>query len=65
MCYNLWYNEPTMFPAGSLEAEELHFQAHLAQVVLSERTALQFFLSLCTGRPLTDSDDTRFCINTI
>jgi len=54
-----------MFPAGSLEAEELHFQAHLAQVVLSERTALQFFLSLCTGRPLTDSDDTRFCINTI
>ena len=26
---------------------------------------LQFSLSLCTGRPLTDSDDTRCCINTI
>ena len=25
----------------------------------------QFSLNLCTGRPLTDSDDTRFCINTI
>ena len=23
MCYSLWYNAPTMLPAGSLEAEEL------------------------------------------
>jgi len=26
---------------------------------------LQFFLNLCTGRSLTDSDDTKCCINTI
>ena len=26
---------------------------------------LQFPLNLCTGRPLTESDDTRGCINTI
>ena len=28
MCYSLWYNVPTMLPAGSLEAEELRFQAY-------------------------------------
>ena len=27
MCYSLWYNAPMMLPAGSLEAEELRFQA--------------------------------------
>ena len=27
MCYSLWYNAPTMLPAGSLEAEELRSQA--------------------------------------
>ena len=27
MCYSLWYNASTMLPAGSLEAEELPFQA--------------------------------------
>ena len=27
MCYSLWYNALTMLPAGSLEAEELLFQA--------------------------------------
>ena len=27
MCYSLWYNAPTISPAGSLEAEELSFQA--------------------------------------
>ena len=27
MCHSLWYIAPTMFPAGSLEAEELCFQA--------------------------------------
>ena len=26
MCYSMWYNEPTMLPAGSLEAEFLRFQ---------------------------------------
>ena len=26
---------------------------------------LQFSLNLCTGQPLTESDDTRCCINTI
>ena len=26
---------------------------------------LQFFLNLCTERSLTESDDTRCCINTI
>ena len=26
MCYSLWYNEPTMLSASSLEAEELRFQ---------------------------------------
>ena len=26
LCYSLWYNAPTMLPAGSLEAEELKFQ---------------------------------------
>ena len=25
----------------------------------------ELFLNLCTGRPLTESDDTRCCINTI
>jgi hypothetical protein len=30
-----------------------------------ERTALQFSLNLCAGRPLPESDDTRCCINTI
>jgi len=25
--YSLWYNTPTMLPAGSLEAEELRLQA--------------------------------------
>jgi hypothetical protein len=28
-------------------------------------SALQFFPNLCTGRSLTESDDTRCCINTI
>ena len=27
MCYSLWSNAPTMLLAGSLEAEELRFQA--------------------------------------
>ena len=27
MCYSLWYNAPTMLPAGNLEAEKLRFQA--------------------------------------
>ena len=27
VCYSLWYNTPTILPAGSLEAEELRFQA--------------------------------------
>ena len=27
MCYSLWYNAPIAIPAGSLEAEELRFQA--------------------------------------
>ena len=27
MCYSLWYNAPTMSPAGSLEAEELSSSA--------------------------------------
>ena len=27
MCYSMCYNAPTMLPASSLEAEELHFQA--------------------------------------
>ena len=27
MSYSLWYNAPTMLTAGSLEAEELTFQA--------------------------------------
>ena len=27
MCYSLWYNAPTMLPAGKLEAEELRFQS--------------------------------------
>ena len=26
---------------------------------------LQFSLNLCTGRPLTEGDDTRYCISTI
>ena len=28
MCHSLWCNAPTMLPAGSLEAEELHFQSY-------------------------------------
>jgi len=28
-------------------------------------SANQFSLNLCTGRPLTESDDTKCCINTI
>ena len=31
MCYSLWYNAPTMLPAGSLEAEELRFHATVRQ----------------------------------
>jgi hypothetical protein len=27
VCYSLWYNAHTTLPAGSLEAEELRFQA--------------------------------------
>ena len=27
MCYSLWYNAPRILPAGSLEVEELRFQA--------------------------------------
>ena len=27
MCYSLWYNAPTMLPAGSQEAEELRSPA--------------------------------------
>ena len=27
MSYSLWYNAPMMLPAGSLEVEELRFQA--------------------------------------
>jgi hypothetical protein len=27
VCYSLWYNAPTMMPAGSLEAVFLRFQA--------------------------------------
>ena len=27
MCYSLWYNAPTLLPAGSQEAEELRLQA--------------------------------------
>jgi len=27
VCYSLWYNAPTMLPAGSLEVEFLCFQA--------------------------------------
>ena len=30
--YSLWYNAPTMLPAGSLEAEELRFQVKLYSV---------------------------------
>ena len=26
MCYNLWYNAPTMLPAGKLDAVENHIQ---------------------------------------
>ena len=26
MCYSLWYNAPTMLPAGSLEADFLRIQ---------------------------------------
>ena len=26
---------------------------------------VEFSLNLCTGQPLTDSDDTRWCMNTI
>jgi hypothetical protein len=29
------------------------------------QVAREFSLNLCTGRPLTESDDTRCCINTI
>ena len=28
MCYSLWYNAPTLLPAGSLEAEFLRFQSY-------------------------------------
>jgi len=39
----------------------VHYDPLYAQV---ERK-LQFSINLCTGRPLTESDDTRCCINTI
>ena len=39
MCYSLWYNAPTMLPAGSLEAEELRFQATGPQLVLLHYTS--------------------------
>jgi len=29
------------------------------------RLRKNFFLNLCTGRSLTDSDDTRCCVNTV
>ena len=27
MCYSLWYNEPIVMPAGTVEAQELRFHA--------------------------------------
>jgi len=30
-----------------------------------ERELREFFLNLCTGQPLSESDDIRCCINTI
>ena len=34
MCYSLWYNAPTMLPAGSLEAEE---QCHTGLLTACEQ----------------------------
>ena len=41
--------------------QELKFQYAKKQKLNENR----FPLNLCTGRPLTESDDTRWCINTI
>jgi len=35
------------------------------KLIIPDRTAAQFYLILCTGRSLTESDDTKCCINTI
>ena len=36
-----------------------------ANAPVRKLSANLFYLNLCTGRPLTESDDTRCCINTI
>ena len=36
----------------------------VSSLSVSDRPVHRFFLNLCTGRSLTESDDTRCCINT-
>jgi len=39
---------------------------HLVSLIsVSDRPVHRYFLNLCTGRSLTESDDTKCCINTI
>jgi len=46
---------------GQLDRQLLYFTIRTGW----EGTGSQFPLNPCTGRPLTESDDTRCCINTI
>ena len=59
MCYSLWYNAPTMLPAGSLKAEEeCHTglltaceQEHLLLLTSSQQTYMTLFVRFqATGR---------------
>ena len=63
--YNTFITVLYMFRATSCSSSggQIILIQHLV-LSLSVR-AEQFSLNLCTGRPLTESDDTRCCINTI
>ena len=52
MCYSLWYNAPTMFPAGSLEAEE---QSHTGLLTSCEHEQM-FLLTSCNTQSSAPED---------
>jgi hypothetical protein len=58
VCYSLWYNTPTMLPAGSLEAEFSSGICHTGLLTACEQEHLllltscqQTVMSLSTGAP--------------
>ena len=56
MCYSLWYNAPTMLPAGSLEAEEQ--QGH--QMAMLSLCAMHYTTS-CNTKSSAPEDGQNNC----